>query len=357
MQALLRAFRRHTIPIAMLVYMPTMSPSSLALAQEMISPGSGPASPQAPQEPAPIVRDTPNTQDEWAPVTSGEAPGANYDPSLFVKRMPKDQLDFLTQYDGKTSNELYRDKQFRKLLKDFVPDCTYHYGTDKSLMDALDEVIEKSQEPVVVRDGRYVMLGGRMGPYLGGRAFLWIDMREGIGLGAFFFAPTNGEPSPVVNVFSRQVQKEMLLDYSELPAAFVGDLAQWERGNRVPPLSTRYFITGSNKKILLEHDEDYCMAGGAGYNDCDQMNAEAADKDLQAASYLEQTHHVTNATAWMLSDPELVAWVGVRDRRCGGLADPYGCRVVMTRERTHLILHAPPPRRPPVSHPASTGRK
>jgi uncharacterized protein YecT (DUF1311 family) len=89
---------------------------------------------------------------------------------------------------------------------------------------------------------------------------------------------------------------------------------------------------------------------GAGYDDCEQMNADAADKDMDAALYLEQTHHVTNATAWMITDPDQVAWIQVRDRRCGGVLDPLGCRIVMSRERTHVILHAPPPRRP-VAHP------
>jgi hypothetical protein len=119
----------------------------------------------------------------------------------------------------------------------------------------------------------------------------------------------------------------------------------------VPPLTVRYFITGSNKKILLEHDEDFCMpVSGAGYDNCDQMNADAADKDMDAAGYLEQTHHVTNATAWMITDPDQLVWIGVRNRTCGGVLDPLGCRIVMTRERTHVILHAPPPRRP-VAHP------
>ena len=58
-------------------------------------------------------------------------------------------------------------------------------------------------------------------------------MQEGIGLGAFYFHPTNGEPTPVVNVFSRQVTKEMLLDWSELPPAFAEELDRMgTRGRR-----------------------------------------------------------------------------------------------------------------------------
>ncbi len=275
-----------------------------AAAQEAPGVDSGPYAQPPEQPPEPIVREAPETP-PTPTETSGVAPGSNYDPALFQRPMAKEQLAFLSQFDGRTSNELYRDKQFRKLMKAFVPDCTYHYGSDKSLTEALDEVIEGSQDPVQVRDGRYVMLSGHMGPFLAGKGFLWIDIQEGIGLGGFYFHPTNGEPTPAVNIFSRQVQKEMLLDWSELPAAFAEDVTVWENMDRVPAPTTRYFITGSNKKILLEHDEDFCMpAAGPGYSDCDQMNADATDKDMDAASYLEQTHHVTNATAWMINDPD-----------------------------------------------------
>jgi uncharacterized protein YecT (DUF1311 family) len=335
-----------------------------AWGQEALSSGDGPNAQPPVQEPAPIVRQPPEphpgqttgTQGQGAgPQETGpqgagaqdadyQAVGSNYDPALFQRRIPPDQLAFLNQFAGAPSNQLYRDKQFRKLMHDFVPDCTFHYGSDKSMFEALDEVIQGSGEPVVVRDGRYVMLSGHMGPFLAGKGFLWIDMQEGIGIGAFYFHPTNGEPTPTVNVFSKQVQKEMLLGWSELPAAFAADLTAWEQADRVPPLTTRYFITGSNKKILLEHDEDFCApVSGAGYNDCDQMNADAADKDMEAAGYLEQTHHVTNATAWMISDPGQVAWLQVRTNACGGV---LGCQIIMARERTRVILHAPPRPRP-----------
>jgi hypothetical protein len=36
--------------------------------------------------------------------------------------------------------------------------------------------------------------------------------------------------------------------------------------------------------------------------------------------------------------PEQTAWFEIRDRRCGGIADPLGCRVRLTRERTAGIV-------------------
>jgi len=263
--------------------------------------------------------------------------------------MPAAQLAFLNQFAGSPANDLFRDKEFRKLMKNFVPDCIFHYGRDKSLSDALEEVIGGSREPVQIREGRYLLLSGQMGQYLAGKGFLWIDLKEGVGLGGFYFHPTNGEPTPSVNIFSRQIQKQNSLALSELPPAFIQDVSQWSWQSRVPPLTTRYFITGSNKKILLEHDEDYCapLAGAAGTNapppdGCEQMNADASDTDMNAASYLEQTHHATNATAWMITDPNQIAWVQVRDRRCGLGPDPLGCRIVATRERTHGIVTGHP---------------
>src|SRR6185312_950385 len=284
-------------------------------AQDAGSQAGGPTVKQE-QGPAPVVREAPDRAPA-EPQIAGEMPGANYDPALFQKPMPTAELAFLTQFAGKTSNELYRDKQFRKLMKEFVPDCLYHYGSDMFLGNALDEVIKGSTEPVQVREGRYVMLSGHMDQHLYGQAFLWIDTQEGIGIGAFSFRPSNGEPTPVLNVFSRQVKKEALLEYSQLPAAFVEDLGVWERAEKVPVLTARYFITGSNNKILLEHDEDFCApAGGIQLRHCDEAFAAAADKDMEAASYLEQTHHVTNATARMIEDPTQVAWISVRDRTC-----------------------------------------
>jgi hypothetical protein len=166
-------------------------------------------------------------------------------------------------------------------------------------------------------------------------------------LGGFYFHPTNGEPTPVVNVFSRQV-KEDALKLSQLPPAFAEDLSQWTIDSRIPPVTTRYFISGANRKILLEHDEDYCAPGaGVPPPNCQQMNATAADLDLDAAYYLEQTNHATNATAWMINDQDQEAWLQVRESTCRVGPDPLGCRIRMARERTQIIL-----RRRPVPHPA-----
>jgi hypothetical protein len=271
------------------------------------------------------------------------APAPKYDPGIFQSPIPGDQLQFLTQFDGVPSNDLIKDGKFRKLLRTVLPDCTFHYGWDMPLANAIDKVIKGSPLPVRVRDGRYAMVAGRMGPYLGGRGFVWIDMQDGIALGGFYFHPTNGEPTPALNIFSKQL-KEDTLGMSQLPPAFAEDMLQWSAQSRVPPVVTRYFITGDKRKILLEHDVDYCTPPAGAIppsapppNMCQQMNADAADIDLIAAYYLDQTNHATNATAWMI-DPDATAWIQIRDNTCTAGPNPLGCRILMTRERTRLIL-------------------
>ncbi|MGI4755580.1 MAG: hypothetical protein ACRYGF_01885 [Janthinobacterium lividum] len=273
-------------------------------------------------------------------------PGTNYDPAIFQSPLPVADLAFLKQFAGVPAKDILRDKQFKKLMKQFVPGCIFHYGRDMDLPEALSMAFDGSRVPVEIRNGRYLLVAGQQGPYLQGRGFLWMDLQTGVALGGFYFAPTNGEPTPALNLFSKQI-REQTLGLSELPPEFVDDLVQWSLRSHTGPVITRYFITGNNKKILLEHDEDFCVSADgtvAPRNGvCEQLNLEAADLDVTAADYLEQVHHATNATAWMLS-PSQVAWIGVRDRSCGGVADPLGCRIRVTRVRIHVLTGRPPMR-------------
>ena len=316
-----------------------------AAGQDAPMPAAGPKHSTAPtqqSDPAPIQQ-----APAAAPVAQNPA-AANYDKSIFQKTIPPDQLTFLKQFDGAPSGSVMKDKQFRKLLKSVEPDCEFHYGRDKPLDSAMDEVIEGSRVPVQVRDGRFVMVAGAMGSYLRGRGFLWFDMQEGIALGGFYFTPTNGEPSPALNIFSRMV-RETTLSLGQLPPDFAMDLIRWTSVAGAPPVEVRYFLTGSNKKIVLEHDEDYCLAWDGSRlppeSGCQQMAADAADLDLSAAYYTDATHHATNATAWMLSDDQ-VEFVSVRDRTCRIGPDPLGCRIRLTRERTRTIIRGGPRPRP-----------
>jgi uncharacterized protein YecT (DUF1311 family) len=268
---------------------------------------------------------------------AGPGPLPPLAPVAFQNPIPADKLSFLNDYAGRTAANLKKDKRFRQLMKMAVPRTEYHYGRDMPLDEAIDTVLDGPPLPVDIRDGRYVMVASHGGPYLRGKGFMWFDIREGIALGGFFFRPTNGEPTPTLTIFSRQLKVDTLA-MSQLPPEFAEDLAQWASVTGVPAVSPRYFIPDNGKKYVLLHDEDYCAApqGGpaADPDACEQMNFDAAAADLNAADFMAQTGHLANATAWMLN-PEQVAWIGVRDRTCGGV---LGCRIRMTRERTRVII-------------------
>ena len=292
-----------------------------------------------------------------APTAAAQEPAAQEQPPplpppppvVFQNPIPSDQLAFLSGYAGQQTRDLEKDKRFRSLMKAAIPRTEYHYGRDMSLSAAVDNVLDGSKLSVALREGRYMSVSGHQGPYLRGRGFLWFDLQDGIMLGGFYFEPTNGEPTPTLTLFSRQLTDKTLVA-SQLPPAFVQDLYQWIKAERVPTVSPRYFIPDNGKKYALLHDEDYCWhpdnAPGRPQDVCERMNADAADADMNAAYFMKETRNAANATAWML-EPEQVAWVGYRDRTCGLGPDRWRCRIRITRERTWVLLgHEPQPPRP-----------
>ena len=278
----------------------------------------------------PAIAEQPDTA-----LASSQAPA----PADFQNPIPAAQLSFLNDYGGRMGNELMKDKRFRELMKQVVPRTTYHYGRDMPLSEAIEYVLKDQPLPVDVREGRYVMVASRGGAYLRGRGFLWFDMQRGIAMGGFFFQPVNGEPTPTLTFFSRLLKEEALTS-SQLPLPLLQDEGQWASIAEVPPISPRYFIPENGRKFALIHDEDFCGGpqGEAPAPDaaCLKMNADAADADMNAAYFMAQTRNAANATAWML-DPEQIAWIGLRDRSCGGLNN-LGCRIQFTRQRTRIIL-------------------
>jgi uncharacterized protein YecT (DUF1311 family) len=281
--------------------------------------------------------------------TQPTAPPPTPQPAQFQNPIATGRLAFLSSFAGQTTKEVMKDKQFRALMKEAIPRTEYHYGRDMPLSDALEDVLSGSPLPVNVRDGRFATVMGMQGPYLRGRGFLWFDLQEGIALGGFYFTPTNGEPTPTLTVFSRQL-KQASLTLSELPRAFVDDLSQWSAVSNIPPITPRYFIPDNGKKYVLEHDEDYCWhpagAPAPPEAECMQANLDAANADMDAAYFMKETHNAANATAWML-DPEQTAWLALRASTCMG-PNALGCRVRMTRERTRVILGPVSPRPRPM---------
>jgi hypothetical protein len=258
-------------------------------------------------------------------------------PAVFQDRIPAGQLSFLSGLSGQTTKEAMKDKRFRALVKAVTPRTEFHYGRDMPLTEALEAALDGGPLPVEVRDSRYVTVTGRGGPYLRGRGFLWFDMQEGIALGGFFFSPVNGEPTPTLAIFSRQL-RQSAMGLSQLPVAFQADLNQWSAISAVPPIPVLYVIPNDGKKYPLLHDEDYCVHAADAPEpvkaECLQMDAEAAEVDMNAAYFMKEVHNAANGTAWML-EPDQIAWIGVRDRTCGVT---LACRIHITRVRTRVIL-------------------
>jgi uncharacterized protein YecT (DUF1311 family) len=260
--------------------------------------------------------------------------------AVFQNPIPADQLAFLNDYAGKTAKEIRKDKRFRGLMKLGIPNTEFHYGRDMPLSEAVETLLDGAPLPIDIRDGRYAMIASHGGPYLSGKGFLWFDMKDGVTLGGVYFHPVNGEPTPTLAIFSRQL-KDTALSMSQLPAAFQQDLAQWILVADPRWVSTRYFIPENGMKYVLLHDEDYCAqpvgTPPVSPDKCERLNAAAADADMNAAYFMAQTHNAANATAWMLG-PDQVAWIGLRERTCG--ADWFACRIRVTRQRTRVLLEA-----------------
>jgi hypothetical protein len=264
-------------------------------------------------------------------------PGPPPPPVAFESTIKPEELAFLKDYEGKPTSELRKDKRFKKLMNQITPRTEYHYGWDMPLSEAVDQTLDGPPLPVDVRDGRYVMVGANTGSFKGGRGFAWFDLQAGVGIGGVYFHPTNGEPTPTLAIYSRQIRATDL-GISQLPEAFVEDLAQWSLVTRARTVSARYFIPDNGRKYVLLHDEDYCahpeIAPAQPDGGCEQLNADAAVADMNAAYFMQETGNLANATAWMLG-PDQVTWIGVRARTCGGV---LGCQIRMTRARTRVLI-------------------
>lgn len=327
------------LPIARGAHAQEMAPGPQNQNQQSAAPDSTASDSSAPQSAAPAS-------------AAPETPPSRFDPSIFQKPLPSTQLAFLNNFSGEASGNAIQDKQYRKLLHNVIPDCLFFYGNSMPLFDAFDMVIGGSPQSVQIREGRYVTVSGANGPYREGRGLLWIDMQTGMALAAFYFHPVNGEPAPTLTVFSKQVT-EKSIELSQLPPAFIEDLNQWAGSYAIRPVLFRYFIAGLNAKILLAHDEDFCVAAVVippPYQEsCQQMNADAADDDMAAAYYLEQTNYIPDATAQSISSDEESIWIVRRDQACILTSDPLACHIRMTREHTRAIVN----RRPlPASQPS-----
>lgn len=274
--------------------------SAAAGSRPVITPANSGANASVPDQQPRLLRISSKPTANARPII-GQAviPSTHLNDALFQKTIPSDQLGFLNDYAGRPANDVLREQKLRELVAAVVPYAPFHLGLDMPLPHALESMLSVSQIPVEVRDSRYVMVTGIRGQGGRGRAFVWVDMQQGVALGGIFFYPSNGEPTPTLTIFSSQVNQSSL-GFNQLPPAFVQDLTRWAAAEGLPPVTTRYFINASSEKIVLAHDEDFCKLPVAGApaspDSCSKMNADAARIDTEALHFLDRTNYATNAT-------------------------------------------------------------
>jgi hypothetical protein len=219
-----------------------------------------------------------------------------------VRTSPRDQLAFLNECAGATVDTALK-KKLRAVIEMAAPVVPFHYSIDLPLTMASQFVLFSQPLSVSIREGRYAMIANTdpLGTSDRRRGFLWVDLHQGIVLGGIFFYPSNGEPTPTLTVFSRQVD-DAPSGLSKLPSAFAQDLSRWAAADQIPAITTRYFINSFGEKTLLAHDENLCSPAQSA-SSCDEDRRAAAQIDEQAALFLEQTHHAPNATMRTIASP------------------------------------------------------
>ena len=235
----------------------SVSNSTAAASRPVIMPANSGASATVPDQQPRLLRISSKPAANARPII-GQAvtPTTHFHDGLFQKTIPSDQLGFLNDYAGRPANDVLREQKLRELVAAVVPYAPFHLGLDMPLPHALESMLSVSQIPVEVRDSRYVMVTGIRGQGGRGRAFVWVDMQQGVALGGIFFYPSNGEPTPTLTIFSSEVNQSSL-GFNQLPPAFVQDLTRWAVAEGLPPVTTRYFINASSQKTVLAHDEDF----------------------------------------------------------------------------------------------------
>jgi len=214
-------------------------------------------------------------------------------------------LQPVQRFDGMTAQEAMRHISVHGMIDGVVPYAPFHYGVDAPLPQLMVKMFGNSQVPVRVREGRYVVIeqtspAPALNPRIPalndtGRSLLWVDVQTGIGVGAFFFQPTNGEPTPTLTLFSKQVRGGSIR-VQQLPAEFVRELKEWETAAGIPAVTARYFINSEGVRTVLAHDEDFCAVVTSARDACKKKNQDAADMDGAARIFLGRVHYASNAT-------------------------------------------------------------
>ena len=263
-------------------------------------------------------------------------------PALRCATADPGRLSWLRDLAGASTHEATLAGHFDDLVSDAAPDVAYHFHVDMPVANALRMILRGAGEPILVRANRFVILSACNTPACSdGRAFVWADTERGIEIAGIDFAPSNGEPTPTLTLFSKQVL-DPVTKRVQLPPDFVEDLATWTRASRHRSVAARYFVNRDGIKTVLLHDEDNCH--GADRSSlaatlCRSMNLDAADQDLAAAYYvlLATFADKTPMRAALQADED--KWLADRKATCGvGTDGPaLACRLKAAQERASAL--------------------
>jgi hypothetical protein len=155
----------------------------------------------------PIARSVAPPKQSVGKVASSKRSQPRLERAIFRETIASDQLGVLSDYAGKPTNEALRESKVRRVMDTLVPYAPFHFGMDRPLPNVIEAVLLRSSVPIGIRDGRYMMLATDAGSSPG-RGFLWIDLQQGVAVGGIFFHPSNGEPTPTLTLFSKQVNSQ-----------------------------------------------------------------------------------------------------------------------------------------------------
>jgi len=247
---------------------------------------------------------------------------------------------FLSDYKDKSVRAILKDKRFGNLMKLAIPNSELRYGRGRTISATLGTLLDSDPMPIQIRNGRYVMVASGGDPMLNGIGFMWFDIENGIAIGGVYSHSTQGESGPEMTVFSSQL-RDSSLSIGQFPTAFQNDLSQWILATGLYFVSTRYYIPENGRKYALLHDEDYCAyrqdVPPPPRAQCEELNAEAAEADMNAAYFLAKTQNAADAKPQVL-DQDQLAWIVLREQSCGLGPAGLQCRLRLTRQRTQVLI-------------------
>jgi hypothetical protein len=283
------------------------------------------------------------------PTPARETRAALCGAPILVRCLPMDvkQLMWLSKYEGRPTFEVTSDSRFHSLVQAATPDAIFHLGYDMPLSQAIESMLNGPSFAVELRDGlpkdaagRYLMISAKRSARGIGQSFYWFDLQQGVTFGGIFFNPTNGEPTPTLTIFSNQIG-DRVTKASQLPAAFLQDLESWRTARNVPPMTVRYFINASGRKLVLMHDGEACSPASGSLagdpSECQAMNEATSESDMQASLYLLRIHYAEGSPARKELEAAQNQWEASELDGCEGKPDRLECRAELMRARAQEL--------------------